>query len=180
MLVPNMTNEELLKEIRKDMSIKYLEIPKLINSLRKDSIKRKVTYKIYKEIKTITIRNNKYFIVCGCDSQFFFNIFTIVGKRIIRVDLNGRLFIFTKHFIERFKERSSLDIHNGILINLTKEFQGKIGVYYDSAFAASINGLLIGDYSKNFTIAITYIEGDFSNTKKEEFLKLKELNSYIS
>ena len=182
MITDTMTTEELLANIRKDMvkiyNPKVLGV--LINPYRKDAARRKFTYQVYKDIKKIEVNRNRYYIVCGKDEEFFFNIFFICSNKILRIDISHTnemcLTIFTKHYLNRFRERCPLASDNGILINLSKELLEHSIVDPEKPYFASQNGLNVFKFEKHVQIAVTFIAGDFSDKKYEDFLKLKELN----
>ena len=170
MLVNTMTNLEVYNEMEKCREKVFYFADKLTQSLYKDAIRRKFKkFTVYKDIKELTVNRNKFYVVAFYNKGFKMNISTILDGRIITYCVGNKIQIHTKHFISRYKERSSFCslFSDNILISLCKEFVNPMVIRENEYYHTSKNGLFVGiEENETILVSITYMEGDYSSKIK--------------
>ena len=134
MITEFFTSKEIVEVIFRDCSKLIKKLIPENNRLKKEFIKRKhsLSYPfVFSKYKTITYNGNTYIAVYGsCDNKadnFSCNIFLVLntsfGKRYYEILIaDGTARLITKHFIDRFIERSSYPVNkDNLLLYLSKD-----------------------------------------------------------
>lgn len=171
------------EEISSSISKIYLDLIDKIEPeskrLKRDFLKRRDSLRypfVYAKIQTITFNGNTYVAVHGSTDRnsdnFAFNLYlvlnTSIGKRYYRLLVDGTPHMITKHFIDRFIERSEYPVtKDNFLLYFSKDMISSSPSIMGSQgkrFMLTESGLVV--HSKNELI--TYVNKDDLSSYKDE------------
>ena len=177
MILETFSIEEISSEVKRDYSIVFSKIINQIGPYKKDFLKRRKEI-VYTKYIHISYNRNNYIAVVNSYSgsikdfgvQIYLVLNTNKGSKIyFRINENGSIFKFSKHFIERFIERSPYNCNkDNFLSYLVKETMTPLVYkpYLEVSYAQSRNGLMV---LKGNTF-ITYMTNlSHINTFRREF-----------
>lgn len=191
MLVPSMTNEEIIREIELDYDVVKRKCDYLGNRLRKISIKSRKT--IIKSIKYTSPRKNNWLLVFEVNKKVTYSSRYVYTKHDgfsaygCLDEIKDGIVLITKHFLDRYNERflkrpniSIIDILSTFLErNTDMDIIMQMGDEY-RIFSTIVDGVALGNgyICKGYNIRIikTFItnnmlfdsqESKYNNIKKQ-------------
>ena len=166
MILSSMTPEEIQDNVFKILPEMYKKSVKLYTKYRKEFIRKPRTNcpTYFTKVEKIKVQNNEIALVFGSTTgsvKDFGNFAYIVlntdfGKEYIQILTSGHIRIFTKHFIDRFVERSPYNCNkSNFLPYLCKELAEFVLIedIESTYYIHTLNGLAVC----NKETAITYM-----------------------
>lgn len=158
MITETFTIKEMEAEISKNYSAIMGALLKYAPQYKKDFTKRRHVFDypmVYTTTKKVVIKGNTYIGVFGSNTpdpkdfgvQCYLQLETSQGRRYYRIIVGGIVLAISKHFIERFIERSPYPCtKDNFLVYMSKELHTymRMDIREDRvSYGASVNGLVV-------------------------------------
>jgi hypothetical protein len=176
MIVPSMSNEEIVKELLSDVEIVKRKAEYSVEEVRRMLIKTKA-YPFIKAFDYVSPKTkNKWIYVLEINSKYDSFVtpvnyhYTDIGLRAAMVTSTGNIVLYTGHFFTRYSEREDLNILNPVdkmkdffmlnpQINYKTERKLEDGVF--EIFGTVTTGIVLGKkIAHNLMICNTYLSNE--------------------